>query len=124
MAKIPGIAFVLIGVLLTAMSYYINNLQGTNSLNMFIYVGYIFIAYGIAKILIAYITKKGKSDDLFNKKKDGQLPDEESLNEVVERKKHHKTDLYGYIGYCRKCNTPMRGINRYCHRCGLKQGNL
>jgi len=121
MAKIPGIAFVLIGILFTAMSYYINNLQDTNSLNAFIYVGYLFIAYGIAKILIAYITKKGKSDELFNQKKGSQLPDEESLNEVVERKKHHKVDLYGYIGYCRKCKTPMRGINRYCHRCGLRQ---
>jgi len=120
MAKIPGVVFVLIGVLFSFFSHYINKLQKTNSLTLFVYVGYGFIAYGVAKVVIGYILKKdkkGESEDAFK----DQLPEEESTSQIVAAKKAHKSDLFGYIGYCPRCNTPMRKINRYCHRCGVRQ---
>lgn len=144
MAKIPGFVFIVIGVLLTAVSFYINKSQRTNSLEIFVYVGYIFIAYGLAKIIIRYILGKGNPKVLDGK----ELPDDvdgtvkaQKLDQRNLNVEHHKTEpiiaeqkmpheqrihepkmgMYGYIGYCTRCGTPMRKINRFCHRCGLRQ---
>lgn len=145
MAKISGWVFLSIGILLSTVSFYINNSQGINSMTLFIYFGYLFIAYGIAKIAVKFIMNKEKSRGNSNK----QLPEisnnKNSRNKVFSQnttnnnyknnvqsnnKLNNKTsvssqnknnDLYGYIGYCSRCGTPMRKINIFCHRCGTKQ---
>ncbi|MCB9358811.1 DUF308 domain-containing protein [Candidatus Woesearchaeota archaeon] len=122
MAKISGFVFILIGVLFSFMSFYLNGLQGTKSLTVFIYIGFAFIAYGVAKVVINFILRKDKrkSADRRLPEEDGSVPSAPNLDNLPNDG-NRKKDLYGYIGYCRKCGTPMRGINIYCHRCGLKQ---
>ncbi|MFT4303107.1 MAG: hypothetical protein ACMXYG_00950 [Candidatus Woesearchaeota archaeon] len=123
MAKIPGSIFIIIGILFSFLSFYLNNLQGTTSLTVFIYVGYLFIAYGVAKVIIAIIMRKEKSPTKDKRLFDDSegIPDAPNLDSDRRNNTKVKMDLYGYIGYCPKCSTPMRKINIYCHRCGLKQ---
>lgn len=118
--KIPGWVLILIGSGMALLSYFINKSQNTNGLTIFIYVGYLFIAYGVARVTIGFILKNEQSK--IDKSFDKQLPEDlrisDNTSKTLSGKKH---DLYGYIGYCPKCNTPMRRINIYCHRCGMKQ---
>lgn len=118
MAKIPGIAFLALGLVL----FFISRTMG--KLAVFVYVGYIFIAYGSAKVIINYILKKDKSGGFI--RKDKRLP-EDLGNEMQGTRNNARRDkgkahgLLGYIGYCQGCGTPMRKINLFCHRCGLRQ---
>ncbi len=147
MVKISGWVFVGIGLLFSGMSYYINFAQKTNSMTIFLYLGYLFLAYGIAKVLVNYIMRRDKSEKNANK----QLPESNDIkwhrNNDTKNKTHAKQnqasntnrnnlnqpqnqnnpsnsnpkDMNGYIGYCPRCGTPMRNVNSYCHRCGMKQ---
>ena len=134
MAKIHGIIYLIIGIVLTIVSSVVNNAQNTKSMTLFIYLGYLFIAIGAAKLIIGYVLKKDKNEKNTNR----QLPDyeqnlqndpktyEQYRHQKEQRRSHQaetggRPDLYGYIGYCPTCNTPMRRINIYCHRCGKKQ---
>lgn len=145
MAKISGWIFLGIGILFTGLSFYVNSAQNTNSMTIFIYLGYAFIAYGIAKILVKYIMKKNKNEKKLNK----ELPEDKTKwhrnNQKNNSNKHSQNninmnshnsnqntnnhiknnpesnDMNGYIGLCARCGTPMRKVNVYCHRCGMKQ---
>ena len=113
MAKIPGIAFLALGLVL----FFISRTMG--KLAVFVYVGYIFIAWGSAKVIINYILKKDKSEKGI--RKDKRLPDQQLAEDAGRQITNKKHDLHGYIGYCQGCGTPMRKINFFCHRCGLRQ---
>jgi len=115
MAKISGIIFVILGVVVSVASYFVNSYQGTNSLLVFIYIGYAFIAYGVAKIVAKMILGKNK---LSSEELQRELAGTNSINPSSVSKNSLPP---GYIGRCKKCNTPMRNVNVYCHRCGLKQ---
>jgi hypothetical protein len=148
MTKISGWVFLSIGILLTTLSFYINSSQRTNSMTVFIYLGYLFIAYGIAKVAVKFIMNKDKPNKNSNK----QLPEvnnnQFSRNKNISKNipnpnyrsniqnnnkininksninsqtRSQNNDLYGYIGFCSRCGTPMRKINIYCHRCGNRQ---
>ena len=53
-----------------------------------------------------------------------KLPEDIEKNQYLKRQYNKKFNpLYGYIGKCNRCGTPMRKINHYCHRCGMKQNN-
>jgi hypothetical protein len=133
MAKISWVIYIVLGLLFSISSYVINNMQNNNSLTIFIYVGYLFIGYGVSKLVVKYIL--GKNND-FEKNLDKKLPDHGGMpktgkTELNINKNNHvnhnlsdnskSNSLYGYMGYCERCNTPMRNLNRYCHRCGLRQ---
>jgi hypothetical protein len=131
MVKIPGYVFIGFGAILSISSYFINLSNGKNSLTMFIYLGYLFIAYGVAKLLINFILKPEKKSvsgpNFFGR----SLPEQDNANMSKESNlrtqqppklnPQQKNDLYSYTHQCRKCGTPMRRINIFCHRCGMKQ---
>ena len=52
MTRIPGIAYLIIGILTTGISYFINNKTQTNSLTLFMFIGGIFIIIGLIKLAI------------------------------------------------------------------------
>ncbi len=142
MVKISGWVFLSIGGLFSGLSLYINKSQKTNSMTMFLYFGYLFIAYGIAKILVSYImrkdsksTNKQKNRHKLSKAKvnrknsnNQHLPSyntenqyQSSQGKVDGKNSNNNQTKDGYIGYCKRCGTPMRELNTYCHRCGMKQ---
>lgn len=93
MAAIPSFVFIILGIMFSFVSLYINSLHDTTSLTLFVYVGYLFMAYGIARMLISYILKSDKSEKRSHK---GELPDTESFTEAASANKKHP-DRYGYI---------------------------
>lgn len=118
MAKIPGYLFLILGLIVSIASSVINKKE----LTIFVYIGYLFIAYGAAKILISLILKNEKHD---NKEKQLQVPEAVRNNPQLRKEYQQKfgkiaKDMQGYVGYCPSCGTPMRGINIFCHRCGRR----
>jgi hypothetical protein len=137
MAKISWIVFIIIGALFSIGSHIVNNMQENDSLTIFIYIGYLFIGYGVAKLVVVYILGKNNNvKDAFDDRlpENGGMPKIESSKDIkrnynnipsnkndFSNNNSSKNSLYGYIGYCSRCATPMRNLNRYCHRCGLRQ---
>ena len=113
MAKISGVIFLIVGLIVFLVSKYAK-------MTFFVYVGLLFIAFGSAGLVIKYILKKDRKSD----KLDRRLPENMNNFTGLSQQQQNKTqnnDMYGYIGYCPTCQTPMRKINNYCHRCGMKQ---
>lgn len=52
MASIPGIIYIILGILVSASSYVLNNRNQSNALTMFIFIGLIFIIIGTIKLVI------------------------------------------------------------------------
>jgi hypothetical protein len=125
--KIPGIVFLITGIILSFVSSHINKTNDSASLTIFILIGYLFIAYGAAKMIINYILKKDrKAEDSSIKK--NNLP--ENLQTHPKLKQEYQTsrnnpapvqNAYSYTGYCSNCGTPMRSVNKFCHICGTRQ---
>ena len=130
MAKLHGTVFLAVGIIMYIISFTLNKKNDNSSLLLFIYISYLFIAYGISKIVVSYILQKGKKEaDLKSGKRPIKYGDEiegnidklsDELN-VGAKDGTNMQALYGYIGVCDACGTPMRKINIYCHRCGRKQ---
>lgn len=114
MAKISGVVFLVIGLVVFLTSKYTN-------MTFFVYVGLLFIAFGSARLVIKYILKKDKKSDKFDTKLPENLNDFSTRSGQQQPNNTTRNDMYGYIGYCPTCQTPMRKINNYCHRCGMKQ---
>jgi len=117
MAKIPGVVFLVMGLVMVIASSYINKVQDSNSLSFFIWIGYLFLAYGAAKVLIDFVLSRDKME----RKLSERLPEEANKPSIRREYKKKFNNMYGYIGYCPKCGTPMRRINIFCHRCGMRQ---
>ncbi|MFT4343666.1 MAG: hypothetical protein ACMXYE_02870 [Candidatus Woesearchaeota archaeon] len=156
MGALSGYVFIGVGLLFSVVSYYGNRMQDSNALTIFIYVGYLFIAYGFAKLGVKYILGK-KDSSKKNLKKTSPLPPHVSQSapnssgenasggqnrvsspspSVPRAPQHdssshvqsvhhsaHPTHTSGFVGHCRSCGTPMRAVNVFCHRCGLKQNH-
>lgn len=118
MAKIHGIVYLIIGIIMFGVSFVINKTHNNSTLTLFIYVSYIFMAVGIAKLIVNYIMNKNKKD-VGDVNIDNTVPQFKPLTD--NKSNNTKNNLFGYIGVCPNCSTPMRRINVYCHRCGRKQ---
>lgn len=150
MVAIPGYVFIVIGVMFAAVSTYVNRSQNITHLTIFVYIGYGFIAYGLAKLVVKYIMKqKGKqSPDAVKPIPSAQNTSTGTAQHHAARHpppvssshtqqqahshpqqqqhsthhQHHKAHVPpGYVGVCSGCGTPMRAVNLYCHRCGMRQ---
>ena len=142
MVAIPGYVFIIIGVLFTAVSYYVNSSQGIASLTVFIYIGYGFIAYGLAKVIVRYVMhQKGKQGIDVTKPMTPKhnppvgtvhhhAPPSQAQHQMKPHAHQHPTHQQaqhkahvppGYVSVCSGCGTPMRAVNIYCHRCGMRQ---
>jgi len=128
MVKVHGGVFLALGVLFSGLSFFVNSAQNTNSLTIFIYIGYLFMAYGIAKLLVQYVLKPKQNNSARIKRPQAYQAAQQQLggqpvqhNHTQQRAVHNTPLPPGYIGRCSKCGTPMRQMNIYCHRCGQKQ---
>ncbi|MBI2133992.1 hypothetical protein HYU11_04890 [Candidatus Woesearchaeota archaeon] len=50
MANIPGLVFILIGLVVAGVSFYINSVQKGMGMIVFVFVGIVFVLWGIAKV--------------------------------------------------------------------------
>lgn len=90
MAKIPSIVWIIVGAVMVGVSYRIGK-----SMDIFFYVGLLFLTIGIFKIIVGFIIgdKKKKAD-----------------KEAAEMKTHQFT--------CPRCRTVVASDFRFCPHCG------
>ena len=88
--KIPALVWLMLGILLSAASYYLGD-----DFVLFFYAGLIIIAIGVFKIILGYV---------FSEK---QTPMEKR---IIKRKE--------YYDKCRHCGNITRKIDYYCSMCG------
>jgi ribosomal protein L40E len=99
MVKIPAIAYLLIGVLISVTSMYIEGLK------LFFYVGLLFIAIGVFKIVVRFITKP--KETTIEKKAEG----------ISQQQQQYRQPG---IKVCKNCGAGSYSQARFCYYCGTK----
>ena len=99
MAKIPWIVYAVVG---GGMIYAVEKLQNEN-LNLFKYVGYVFIIIAVAKLLIWFMLGK-KRKTIEPKMKPSDMPREMPKASAV----------------CSYCKAPIPPTGRFCPYCGAR----
>lgn len=98
MVKIHGIIYILLGIFVAIASYLIDR----NDLSVFVYVGMFFIAFGVAKIVLNFIT--------------GQKEEQKSGQTMQRKPNIHPQNFKK----CHRCGNVSRLTDRFCARCGNK----
>ncbi|MBN1644885.1 hypothetical protein JW851_02495 [Candidatus Woesearchaeota archaeon] len=88
--KIPALVWLMLGIVLSASSYYLGD-----DFVLFFYAGLIIIALGVFKLILEYV---------FSSK-------ETSIEKKAVQEKEH-------YDKCRHCNNVVRRIDYYCSMCG------
>lgn len=97
MVKIPAIVYLIIGAIVTAGSMYIEGLT------IFFYVGLIFIAVGVFKVVIAFVTK----------------PKESAVEKQAEGiQQQQRQSAQRGIKTCPRCGAGSYPQANYCYYCG------
>ena len=111
MAKIHGLAYILIGLFISIFSYKVNY----EKLVFFYYLGYIFIFVGILKLIFSLMKRKSsKTKELHHKeehKHQSATMHKENINSM------HRQQQYKY---CNNCRNVVRITDKFCSRCGAR----
>ena len=91
MASIPGIVFIIIGVVVSIVSFFF-----VEAIYAFTYVGLAFIGYGLIKIIYKKLTKS---------------------KEAKTHQPHHKKHRTHHP-HCPFCNNIILPHNNFCSHCG------
>lgn len=116
--SIPGIVFVIIGAVMAIVS----NFKKDAGLELFAYLGYLFLAWGVIKMVLGAISSKGKKKH----KTHHEAPVRHETLEKVVRKENNSIpanthlDIVGTGETCRKCGYPLRSPDKFCGRCGYR----
>lgn len=97
MAKIHGLVYIIIGILVSIASWKINK----ESLYLFFYLGILFIGVGAAKLLLGLLKNKKEEEKVVHHK----VP-------------HHQSRHLQHYRHCRRCGNVMRINDRFCGKCG------
>lgn len=89
--KIHGLVWLAIGAVMTAMSAYLGD-----RLRFFFYVGLVFVAIGVFKLIARYVTQEDPSTD------PKPLPN------------------HPMISRCANCRESVYTTAKFCHMCGAK----
>ena len=97
MAKIHGLVYLLVGLLVSFLSWKLNY----EKLMFFFYIGLIFVFIGVIKLITGLMKKKN--------------------NEVDAHKKHGKMpQAHRQVKYCHQCGSALSPHHRFCSRCGAR----
>lgn len=93
MAKIHGVAYLIIGILIFFFSYYIKK-----GFALFIYVGLLMIIMGIIKLAAKSIKSK------------------KTKKQLHPHYKQHQQAVY-----CSRCGATLRASDNFCYNCGNRR---
>lgn len=100
MGKIHWSVYIIIGVAVLVSSYRIDAKKFT----LFIWVGYLFLIIGVAKLGIWFVSR-GKESSVEKR--------------AVERDDYRQKPVQrGYANYCAKCGSSLHGFKNFCSKCG------
>ncbi|MBN1156382.1 zinc ribbon domain-containing protein [Candidatus Woesearchaeota archaeon] len=100
MTSIKGIVFIIIGLFVSITSYVLGKKGGTN-LQIFVYVGIAFVAFGLVKMLI----------ETAGKPKKEKRP---------EQRTNPASPSNQRVKYCPGCGAKMPAYAHFCFNCGMK----
>ena len=120
--KIPALVFVIIGIIVTGISF------TRDSLQPFIYVGVILFLYGLLRLLFSFLSKKREQKSNTPKSstpKNNQQSQQPQKQQSYGQPQHllpihyHPQTSYHYV-ICPNCSYHMHTSYRFCPRCGYE----
>lgn len=105
MAKIHGLAYLMLGIMISGLSYYIG--QTKEGFKIFIYAGLLMIITGVIKLATAWARSRK----------------EETAKQHITQKHithHQTTHPYSHQRalYCPRCGTALNPTDNFCYNCG------
>lgn len=114
MAKIPGIAYLIIGIFVAVVSYF----SKSNSLRFFLYVGFVFGIIGIIKIFIGGASKKKEKPTIRQHQRYQQHQRTPYQQQTRPIHRHPIQNKQGRLTrYCPNCKNIVRVSDNFCNRC-------
>lgn len=114
MVKIHGIFYIILSVGILFFSY---NLD-PKKFSIFIWMGYLFFAVGVAKLVIGFINKKKESR--FDRKEVNIFQQQRHMGSTHQRKAAVNSYRQQEVRYCFGCGSRLRGHENFCSMCGQK----
>ena len=102
MVKIHWSVYLILGIGVLVASYKIDS----QSFRLFIWVGYLFLVIGVAKLVFWFITNK----------KESSLDKKELRREIQQ----NAPKGHGLSRYCMRCGVPLKGNENFCSSCGQR----
>ncbi|MGM5485449.1 MAG: zinc ribbon domain-containing protein [Nanobdellota archaeon] len=116
MAEIPGKVFVIIGLIVTVSSYFLNNMRETSFL-IFIIIGALMFIYGLFKLFMR--KDKDETGSTGHKRPAGQ--GNRSVSQAYQHPhEHHRTEHDKVMNFCPGCGHKVPPGSRFCPSCGIR----
>ncbi len=112
MVKINGIVYIILSAGILFFSYSLD----PQKFRIFIWIGYLFFAVGVAKLVIGFINKKKESR--FEKKGVNIFQQQRHKGSSHQRKATVNDYRQQEVRYCFKCGSRLRGHENFCSVCG------
>lgn len=118
MANISGVIYVIVGLLVSGFSSYVESVNPEAKLGLFFYTGIIIIAIGAFKIIKKFIMR---DEEPKEKKAAVQVPQSKAEIEKQKILSHLKQERK--IIPCPACGTRHYETSNFCHLCGASLKN-
>ncbi|PLW79982.1 hypothetical protein C0585_04815 [Candidatus Woesearchaeota archaeon] len=114
-----GISQIIIGLFVSAISFYMNSLNKDSKFTLFLYIGLIFFGYGIIKFGIYFLFFRDKKEEKTKEKKNPKMMHPQEVKQFKNHNSpmdnHHPT-----IVACHACQTKHYSTANFCQMCGAK----
>jgi len=100
MAKIHWSVYIIVGALVSALSYRFNY----DKLIFFFYFGFVFVFAGIVKLIFSLMNLKSKKEEMHTQ------------TQVHQAHKQH----IQHFKRCARCGNVLRISDKFCARCGAR----
>lgn len=122
MARIHGLAYLLIGILIASSSYYIDkNIR--EGFTLFIYAGLLMIIIGIIKLAVLWAKnrkekKPAHHHTTHHHAQHTQHHTRHTSQQHTQPHTHHQTRQHQQTTYCPRCGAALSSRANFCYNCG------
>ena len=99
--KIHPIVYIIVGLAVVFFTRYVESRSEDAGMTFFLYVGFLFLAIGLFKLIILFLFKEKKAN-------------------VIKQENNHKAVAKKKIISCQTCGVKHYSNSNYCHMCGTK----
>lgn len=103
MVKIHWSVYIIISIVVLVSSYKLNSQTNSRDFTLFIWIGYLFLVIGIAKLGIWFINRRKESP-----------VERKNVAGIYKRAKQRR------IRYCPRCKNALQGYENFCSGCGQR----
>jgi len=109
--KIPGSAYLVIGLAVAILSYIIDK----DRFFLFVLIGCIFAFVGVIKVFSRAVKKKPAKSGAHPQQQQHQGQQRQAYQQSPQHPPHHYTH---YVKFCPSCGQAVRNTDYFCSRCG------